>query len=64
MNEEVIAHMRGRIARVRKVLELAHDPQMIAMLSEMIVEVEADIKRLEAGPGRGSQPNPMPSPNC
>ena len=37
MNEEVIAHMRGRIARVRKVLELAHDPRMIAMLSEMIV---------------------------
>lgn len=48
MNEEVIAHMRGRIERVRRIIELAHDPRMIAMLDEMIEEAETDIKKLQA----------------
>lgn len=48
MSDEVIAHMRSRIERIRKVIDLAHDPKMIAMLREMIVEAEGDIRKLEA----------------
>lgn len=48
MHEEVIAHMRQRIKSVRRIIELAHDPEMIALLSKMIVEAESDIQRLEA----------------
>jgi predicted nucleic acid-binding Zn-ribbon protein len=47
MHEEVIAHMRGRIQRMRKVISLAHDPRMIEMLEQMIEEAEGDIRRLE-----------------
>lgn len=47
MNDEVIAHMRDRIQRIRKVIELAHNPHMTAMLEQMIRETEADIIRLE-----------------
>jgi hypothetical protein len=47
MPDDVIAHMRERVKRARNVIELAHDPEMIALLSQMIVEAEADIQRLE-----------------
>ena len=49
MNDEVIVHMCGRIERLRRIMELAHDPKMIVMLEEMIGEMEADIKKLRAG---------------
>ena len=48
MSEELIAHMRDRIQRVRKVIQLAHEPEMIAMLETMVKEAEADVARLEA----------------
>ena len=48
MNEVVIARMRDRIARARRVIELAHDREMIAMLENMIREAETDIAMLEA----------------
>lgn len=48
MNDDVIAHMRDRVRRVRRIAELAHDPEMIAMLLKLAEEGEADIKRLEA----------------
>ena len=48
MSEEIIAHMRDRISRARKVIELAHDPEMIAMLERLIAEAEEDIRKLEA----------------
>jgi len=47
MPVDVIAHMRERVKRARSVIELAHDPEMIALLSQLIVEAEADIRRLE-----------------
>ena len=47
-NDEVIARMRNRIQRAQKVIEMAHDPEMIAMLERMIEEAEADIRILEA----------------
>lgn len=48
MNDEVIARMRNRIQRAQKVIEMAHDPEMMAMLERMIEEAEADIRILEA----------------
>ena len=48
MHEDVIERMRERIKRTRRIIELAHDREMIAMLSEMVGEAEADLKRLEA----------------
>lgn len=51
MHDEVIAHMRGRIARMRKVMSLAHDPRMIEIIETMIEEAEADIRKLEAATG-------------
>ena len=48
MHEDVIERMRERIKRSRRIIELAHDREMIAMLSEMVAEAEADLKRLEA----------------
>ena len=50
MNYEVIANIRRRIEGMRKIIGLAHDPRMIEMLEKMIVEAEADIRRLEAEP--------------
>jgi hypothetical protein len=47
MNEEVIARMRDRIRRTRRVIELAHNPEMVALLQAMVEEAEADIRRLE-----------------
>jgi len=60
MHEDVIAHMRDRIVRMRKIIALAHDQQMIAIVTQMIAEAEADIKKLEADGGDGSEPHPMP----
>ena len=51
MHDEVIAHMRGRIARLRKVMGLAHDPRMIEAIEDMIKEAEADIRKLEESGG-------------
>lgn len=48
MHEEVIAHMRSRIRRIREIMAMAHDPRMIEMLEKMIGEAEADIRTLEA----------------
>lgn len=48
MNDEVIARMRERIERAQRIIEMAHDPEMIAMLERLIEETRADIRILEA----------------
>jgi hypothetical protein len=58
MHDDVIAHMRDRIARMRKIMALAHDQVMIAIIAQMIAEAEVDIERLEAE--RGTEPNLLP----
>jgi predicted nucleic acid-binding Zn-ribbon protein len=52
MTEDVIARMRDRIKRIRKVIDLAHDPKMIQLLEQMVAEAEADIRQLEAECGK------------
>jgi len=62
MDDDVIAHMRARIAQVRKVMALAHDPRMIEVLQQVIDSGEADIAKLEAA--RDQQPAPeIPPPS-
>jgi hypothetical protein len=48
MDEDLIAHMKERMRQVRRIVELAHDPEMIAILNKVIASGEADIARLEA----------------
>ena len=55
MDEELIARLRDRIVLALRVIEMAHDPQVIATLKEVIEEPEAEIRRLEA-PARPAIP--------
>ena len=48
MDFELIAHMKERMRQVRRIAELAHDPEMIAILEKIIESGEADIAKLEA----------------
>ena len=50
-DEELLAHMRDRVERLRKIIKMAHDPKMIEPLATMADEGEADIKRLEQSRG-------------
>ena len=50
-NEDVIAHIRDRVCRVRKIAALAHDPEMIQMLLKVAEDGEEDLARLEARRG-------------
>lgn len=45
--KDVAARMQDRIKRTRRIIELAHNEEMIELLEEMIAEAEADIQRLE-----------------
>ena len=47
--EDVAARMQDRIARTKRVIELAHNEEMIKLLKDMIAEAEADILRLNEG---------------
>ena len=51
MSDDVIANMKERVERVRRVIELAHDPEMIAVLEALIKEAEVGIERLEVERG-------------
>src|SRR5690349_8556562 len=41
MHDDVIAHIRERVATMRKISGMAHDPRMIEMLDGMIEQAEA-----------------------
>ena len=43
---DLIARMKDRVQRVRRIASMAHDPLMIKMLLQMAEEGEADIRRL------------------
>jgi len=62
MHDEVIANIRERIAQIRKVMALAHDPRMIEVLQAVIASGEADIERLEAERDQPAKQE-MPPPN-
>jgi hypothetical protein len=55
MEDQIIAHIRDRVERVRKIASLAHDPEMIAMLLKLAQEGEADIRRLEESGGEAGK---------
>ena len=50
-NEELIARIRDRVGRIRKIAGLAHNSEMIQMLLKLAEEGDADIARLEAAQG-------------
>lgn len=49
MDELLIAKMRSRIERTRRIILMAHDPRMVRMLEDMVEQAEADLKKAEAG---------------
>jgi len=62
MQDEMLAHMRERIAQIRKVMALAHDPRMIEVLQQVIDSGEADIAKLEAERDQAAK-HEIPPPN-
>jgi hypothetical protein len=47
MAESVVHNMRARVRQLRKVTEMAHNPEIIEVLRKMADEIEADADRLE-----------------
>jgi hypothetical protein len=41
--------MRQRLARLRRVAAIAHDQHIIDLVTQTADEIEADIRRIEAG---------------
>lgn len=56
MNEDVIANIRSRIERCRRLASMITDKRAIEVLLEMAQEGERDIERLEAREGGARQP--------
>ena len=47
-DDELIAHLRARVSQIRRIAAMAHDLQMIEMLTKLAEDGEADIAKLEA----------------
>lgn len=48
MDADYIARMKSRLATMRKVASMAHDPRIIEMVTEASDELQEDIHSLEA----------------
>ena len=57
MNEDVIANMRSRLERFRRLSTMITDRKAIEVLQQMALEAEEDIKRLQARSG-SAEPGP------
>ena len=55
MNEDVIANIRSRIERCKRLASMITDKRAIEVLLEMVEEGERDIERLEAREGGSRQ---------
>lgn len=52
MDASCIDRMKGRLANMRRVAAMAHDPRIIEIVTVTADELEEDIRKLEAeGPG-------------
>jgi hypothetical protein len=47
MDDEAIAKIRDRMARIREIAEMTHNPEMTAMLLKVAQDGEAEAARLE-----------------
>jgi len=47
MDDILLARMRDRLVRLRRVIEVAHNPEMIDILGKVAADIEADIRRGE-----------------
>jgi|tagenome__1003787_1003787.scaffolds.fasta_scaffold6720842_1 hypothetical protein len=48
MDDDILAHMKERVRQIRRIIGLAHDPEMIAILTQVLESGQADIARIEA----------------
>jgi hypothetical protein len=48
MDASYIERMKGRLANMRRVASLAHDPRIIEIVTITADELEEDIRKLEA----------------
>jgi hypothetical protein len=48
IDEELIGRMRARVQQLRKMIGMAHNPELVAILTRVAEDGEADIARLEA----------------
>ena len=46
MNEWLIANLEKRLARMRRLATIAHDPEVIEIVKQNALEIEEDLKRL------------------
>lgn len=53
MDASYVLRMKGRLANMRKVAAMAHDPRIIEIVTATADELEEDIRKLEA---EASQP--------
>lgn len=53
--DEDIAQIKMRVAQCRRLAAMMTDPNVIEALTEMVVEGEADIKRLESQGPQGQR---------
>lgn len=49
MSEDVISNMRERMHKLRRISTFVTDQRALEALKAMVAEIEADIRRLEAG---------------
>ena len=49
MSEDVISNMRERMHKLRRISTYVTDQKALEALKAMVAEIEADIRRLEAG---------------
>ena len=56
MADELIAHMRARVEKCRRLAGMITDQRAAEILRKMAEEGEADIARLEAGESPGEPP--------
>lgn len=60
MSDELIAHMRARIEKCRRLARYVNDPRTTEALLAMADEGESDLRKLEAR--AGSEPQEMKLP--
>lgn len=67
MNEWLIANLERRLDRMRRLAEIAHDPEIIDLVKQNTLEIEEDLHRLRMEVSReppSSSTAPSSSDDC
>jgi hypothetical protein len=46
-NSQLVARMRSRLEQLRRMKDVAHEPRVREVITNVAAEIEADIRRLE-----------------